>query len=124
MRPTTRQAIQRFWQTANARDWEPFAALLHPEVIYLVPQTRERVRGRAGFVDLFRTWPGQWRADLQQLIADDDQAVSTILFHVDGEESTGISFFEFDTGLISRITDHWPTPYDPPPRVTTHIERY
>ena len=124
MRASTRQIIEEFWRTANAGDWEPFAALLHPELIYLVPQTRERVRGRDGFVDLFRTWPGPWRAELQQVIADDAQAVSTITFHVDGEESTGISFFAFDAGLISRITDHWPAPYDPPPRVTAHFERY
>lgn len=124
MSVTSRQVIERFWRTANARDWESFAVLLHPELLYLVPQTRERVRGRTGFVELFRTWPGPWRADVQLLIAEDNQAVSTINFSVDGEASTGISFFEFSAGLISRITDHWPAPYEPPPRVTPHIERY
>jgi ketosteroid isomerase-like protein len=121
---TTKQIIEHFWSTANARDWESFAALLHPDMLYLVPQTRERVRGRTGFVELFRTWPGQWRADVQLLIAEENQAVSIIDFHVSGETSTGISFFEFSAGRVSRITDYWPNPYEPPARATPYIERY
>ncbi len=36
----------------------------------------------------------------------------------------GITFFEISHGLIDRIVDHWPSPYDPPPRMTTVVERY
>jgi SnoaL-like domain len=120
----TRQVIQCFWNTANTKDWDQFAALLHPELLYLLPQTRECVRGRTGFVELFRTWPGQWRAEVELLIAEQDKAVSTINFIVDGEEMTGISFFELIDGLVSRITDFWPSPYEPPVRATSYMERF
>jgi SnoaL-like domain len=119
-----RETVQRFWLTANARDWPAFAALLHPEMDYLVPQTRERARGRDAFVEVFRTWPGDWQARITTLVADEAGAATVIDFVVGGEASTGISFFEFTDGLVARVTDHWPEPYDPPPRASAHLKRY
>ncbi len=118
-----RLTVQRFWATANARDWSAFGALLHPTLLYRVPQTRELVRGRDGLVDVFSTWPGDWTAQVQTLVADRDRAVSTIEFLVGSDTMTGISFFDFDSGLISRITDYWPSPYEPPARLSRWIER-
>lgn len=112
------------WQAANARDWPAFAATLASEVVYEVPQTRERVRGRANYVEFFKTWPDPWRADVTSLIADEHSAVTTITFVTEQGQETGISFFEIREGLITGITDYWPAPYDPPPRMTDRIERY
>lgn len=123
MSDRARQLIQRFWTTANERDWEQFSSLLHPDLLYLVPQTRERVTGAAGFVEFFRTWPGPWRADIALLIAEPDRAVSTIDFITDGEPMTGITFFEIAAGRITRVTDYWPSPYEPPARATARVER-
>lgn len=122
---TPRERVLRYWQAANDREWQTFAELLAEQIVYEVPQTRERVRGRANYVEFNRTWPGLWRADIQQLVADDHQAVSVIAFHVDGTTETGISVFDFDgDGRIARITDHWPVPYAPPARACDCIERY
>jgi ketosteroid isomerase-like protein len=120
----THSLVERYWQLANARDWTGFAALLAPGVVYEVPQTRERVRGAEHYVEFNRTWPGDWRAEVVKLIAQGDQAVSVIHFHVNGTVETGITFFECQDGLISRLTDHWPEAYEPPARMTTVIERY
>jgi len=120
----TRSTLERHWQAGNARDWVAFAALLSPELVYEVPQTRERVRGREAYVDFFRTWPGNWRADIQKILVEPGGGVTMIDFVVDGEHMTGISFFELTDGVISRITDYWPSPYEPPPRACAWIERY
>jgi hypothetical protein len=56
-----RDVIERHWSTANDRDWDAFAALLERDLVYEVPQTRERIRGADGYLDFFRTWPGDWR---------------------------------------------------------------
>jgi len=122
-REAHRAILGRFWQTANARDWGAFAALLHPELFYVVPQTRERVRGRDGFVDFFQTWPGDWEAQVETLIADGRQGVTVIAFASESEKATGISFFEFADGLIHRITEYWPEPYEPPRRFSAFVER-
>ncbi len=116
--------IHRFWQLANQRQWSDFATLLHPKVIYTVPQTRERVCGCDGFVDFFATWPGNWTVHVNVQIADDKQAVTRFDFVDESGTVTGMSFFEFADGLITKIVDYWPDSYEPPPRLSSHVERY
>ncbi len=116
--------IQQFWNTANQRDWDSFAALLHPSFHYRVPQTRECVNGRDHFVAFFRTWPGEWNVEITQLIADAHSAVSIIQFLSDEPAMTGISFFDFRDDLICGVTEYWPDPYEPPARATPYVERY
>jgi ketosteroid isomerase-like protein len=120
----TADIVRRYWALANARDWAGFGALLAPDVVYEVPQTRERVRGRDPYVEFNRTWPGAWHVEITELIAQPDRAVSVTAFHVDGQTMTGICFFECRDGLITRLTDWWPGNYDPPPRQTSVIERW
>lgn len=57
MSDTCEALVLRHWQEANRAAWDGFAALLSPDLVYEVPQTRERIRGSIGYVDLFRTWP-------------------------------------------------------------------
>jgi hypothetical protein len=92
-------------------------------VVYEIPQTRERVRGRAAYVDFNETYPGDWTLEIVKLVADEHQAVSQITFRVGGQEETGISFFKFKEGLIYRITDYWLVSYEPPVRHCRSIER-
>ncbi|MES2947277.1 MAG: nuclear transport factor 2 family protein [Pseudomonadota bacterium] len=121
---TTLNKVQQFWDLANRRQWPEFAELLHPELVYLVPQTRERVEGREGFVNFFSTWPGDWNAKVDIQIADAARAVTTIDFVDETGTVTGISFFEFNDGLISKIVDYWPDSYEPPARVSPFVQRY
>jgi len=116
--------IQRYWAAANARDWASFATLHCADVVYEVPQTRERVRGLDAYLEFNQTWPGAWRAHVLQVIAQEQQGMSVIDFVVNGQSATGISVFELRDGLIARITDYWPEPYEPPARNTARIERY
>ena len=93
----------------------PFAELLSPDVVYEMPQTRERISGRDTYVQFNREYPGEWQIDVTRLLVDGDQAAGTMNFIVDGETVLGIGFFELADGLIKRITDIWPEPYEPPP---------
>ncbi|MBA3800263.1 MAG: nuclear transport factor 2 family protein, partial [Geodermatophilaceae bacterium] len=54
----TRQLIERFFEALDRRDWVGFAAVLHPEVVYEIPQSRERIRGRDRYVRFNREYPG------------------------------------------------------------------
>lgn len=118
------ELVERYWLAAQARDWETFGRLVDPGVLYEVPQTRERVRGREGYLDFNATYPGEWTLEIEEIVADERRAVSRVSFDVDGETATGITFFEFRDGLISRITDYWPEAYDPPARMSRFVERY
>ncbi len=117
--------IRRFWDTTEARDWPGLTEVLAPDVVYEMAQTRERVTGRDAFVRFFTEFPGDWHLAVERVIADDGGAVSVVRFTMDGEEMTGISFFGFDEGgLVTRIDDVWPEPYEPPSNRAHLTERF
>ena len=120
----TRDAIARHWAAANARDWNAFAQLLHAHLRYDVPQTREYIEGAGGYLDLFRTWPGDWRAHVTTLVADGERGVSIVSFEVGGEVMTGISVFRVSAGRVAEVVDYWPEPYEPPSGREHLVERY
>jgi ketosteroid isomerase-like protein len=119
-----KEIVLHHWQHANARSWDAFADLLAAELVYEVPQTRERIVGAAGYLDFFQTWPGPWRADVVNTIAEGAHVVTVINFVTDTEQMTGITFFELKAGQIARITDYWPSPYEPPRRASPYVRRY
>ncbi len=117
------QRIRRYLETLNARDWKAFGALLHEDVLYEVPQTRERVRGREAYLDFNLTFPGDWSLEAVRVIADAVCGCAEISFRVADQTMPAIAFFEFRDGLIVRITDYWPDPYEPPARASKFVER-
>ncbi len=119
----TRSVIETHWALANARRWEEFAQLLHSDLRYEVPQTREHIESGQGYLEMFRTWPGDWRATVKQLVCEAATAVCVIDFEVDGEIMIGISVFKLDGDQIVGVTDYWPAPYEPPPRATPYLQR-
>ena len=43
---------------------------------------------------------------------------------LDGRADDAMAFFEFADGLITRVTDFWPEPYEPPPGREHLVERW
>jgi len=114
-----------YWETAEARAWKAFGELLADDVLYECPQTRERVRGREAYVRFNREFPGDWHVSIERIVAGDDRAVTWTSFRTGSGTETGIAFLDLDaTGKISRITDFWPEPYEPPTNRAHLVERY
>lgn len=123
---TAAETVRRFWEAVDRRDWESVGATLADDVVYEVPQTRERVRGREAVVRFNAEYPGDWHLSVTALVADDRQAATTIAFVSPGiPEATGIAFFTLDDdGRIATMADWWPEPYDPPADRAHLVERY
>ncbi|MFF5477287.1 nuclear transport factor 2 family protein [Streptomyces sp. NPDC012935] len=120
-----RRTVERFWATAAAREWDAFAETLAEDVVYTLPQTRERISGRERYVQFNREYPGDWRLRVERVVANPAQVVTWIHCTVGLEEMYGISFFTGDgTGRISTVTDFWPEPYEPPAGREHLVERY
>ncbi len=120
-----RAIIENYWAAAERRDWAAFGALLASEVVYEMPQTRERVRGREPYVRFNAEFPGDWHVDVERVVGDGRHAASWTRFRVDGSEQPGLCFFDLGAdGTIERITDFWPEPYEPPPGRVHLVERY
>jgi ketosteroid isomerase-like protein len=117
--------VTRFWTAAEARDWDTFGKLVADDVTYELPQTRERVRGRAAFVRFNAEYPGSWHLTIERVVGDGRSGASWTRVVVDGVEQSGLAFFELDDdGLISRMTDFWPEPYEPPAGREHLVERF
>ncbi len=110
----TREAAGLYFSTMAARDWDAFAELLTPDVIYEMPQTGERITGREKYLQFNREYPGDWALTVTRLIVDGATAAGSMNFTVDSQQLVGLAFLEFRDGLVERITDFWPEPYEAP----------
>lgn len=110
-----RATVERYWETAEARDWDAFADTVSADVVYEMQQTRERVRGREAYVRFNEEYPGDWHLTIVRIVADVNGAASWTDFQVGDERMDGIAFFTFDDhGRIATVQDIWPERYEPP----------
>jgi ketosteroid isomerase-like protein len=122
---TAKELVARFIRTLEERDWDAWTATMQPYVVYEIPQTRERIRGREDYLQFNREFPGDWHVRPKRIIADEEHGVVWFAWQVgDADESDAVAFFVFRDGLISEVTDFWPEPYDPPPGREHLVERW
>lgn len=120
----SRTLAERFFASLEARHWEEFASLLDPDVTYEIPQSRERILGRDRYVQFNREYPGDWHLAPNVVVADENGASVWFDWTAgDGTHSDAVVFFQVDAGRITRVTDFWPEPYDPPPGRDHLVER-
>ncbi len=98
----------------EARDWEGVGRVLDPDVVYRLPQTGEVVRGREAYLRWNREYPDGWHLRLIEVYGDAQGAALRIEADTPGETSTALVFLRLREGLVTEITDWWPTPYEPP----------
>jgi SnoaL-like domain len=119
-----RELAEGFIASLEARDWDAWAGLLHPAVVYEIPQSRERIRGRDRYLRFNQEYPGDWHLRPKITIADECHGVVWFEWLLDGRTDDAMAFFEFADGLITRVTDFWPEPYEPPPGREHLVERW
>jgi hypothetical protein len=116
--------VAAFADTLERRDWDAFGALLDPEVVYELPQTRERIRGRDRYVRFNVEYPGDWHIEPRVMLGDDRDGSLLFRWRSGDDDALAVTFFEVANGVITRITDFWPEPYEPPPGREHLVERW
>jgi ketosteroid isomerase-like protein len=109
-----RAVVQRYFETMRGRDWDAFSTVLAEDVVYELPQTSERITGREKYVQFNREYPGDWVLTVTRLLVDGSAAAASMNFTVGDEEMVGLVYLQISDGLVSRVTDFWPEPYEPP----------
>ncbi|MEU5657986.1 nuclear transport factor 2 family protein [Streptomyces sp. NPDC047737] len=122
-----RATVEAYWAAANARDWGAFAATLTDDVVYDLPQSRERVIGKERYVRFSRAGSEDRHVRIERIVADGEgggaAARTTVL--AGPQELSAVHFFRFDAGgRITGVTDVWPERYEPPADREHLTERY
>lgn len=121
----TRQITIAYVESLEQRDWSRLVALLAEDVVYEMPQTRERIRGRSAFLQCNMDYPGDWHLRVRHVVADGRLAALQLDVRVGAEGQDACVWIEVGgQRLITRITDYWPEPYDPPPGREHLVERW
>ncbi|MEU8157943.1 nuclear transport factor 2 family protein [Micromonospora sp. NPDC048986] len=122
---TARRAAHAYIDLLERRDWSGLAALLAGDVVYEMPQTRERIRGKNAFLRFNTEYPGDWHLRPRRVIADGRLAAVLLDVRVGDEQQDACVWLEMsEHGLISKIIDYWPEPYEPPPGRKHLVERW
>ncbi|SDL70201.1 SnoaL-like domain-containing protein [Glycomyces sambucus] len=115
----------KYFASLEARDWDALHALLAEDVVYEMPQTRERVVGREPYIRFNQEYPGDWHLRTQRVVTEGRHAAALVDFWIGDDHEPACVWLDFDeTGRITRITDFWPVPYVPPTGREHLVERY
>lgn len=120
---TTRALVYAFAEALEHRDWDAFTAVLSPDVVYELPQTRERIRGRERYVQFNAEYQGNWHIEPQLVIGDDHDGCLLFRWTLDDSSLLAVALFEIDGDRIVKVTDFWPEPYDAPAGREHLVER-
>ena len=122
---TTREVVERFWRTMNENDWHAAGRLLHDDYVLDWPQSGERIRGRDNFVAVNAHYPaaGRWHFTVRRLVADEQGVASDVTVTDGALTARAVSFFEVRDGLIWRMTEYWPDPFEPAAWRARWVER-
>ena len=111
---TVRQVVAAYYERLERRDWDGFAELLADDVVYEMPQSRERIRGRAAYLRFNQEYPGDWHLAVRRLVCEDRFAAAWIDARVGEERQEACVWLEVgDDHLITRVVDYWPEPSEP-----------
>lgn len=121
----TRQTATAYVESLEARDWPRLETLLADDVVYEMPQTRERIRGRSAFLRFNQEYPGDWHLRIRRVVADGQHAALSLDTRVGADHQDACVWLETDPhGRIARITDYWPDSYEPPAGRAHLVERW
>lgn len=112
----TRRTAEDYVDSLENRDWQRFAAMLAEDAVYEMPQTRERVHGRDALLRFNIEYPGDWHLRVRRIVADGSMAALWLDTNVGDDRQDACVWLELSPeGLITRVVDFWPEPYEPPP---------
>ena len=115
----------RFYAALEARDWAAVEAVLAPEVVYELLQSRERVRGRGDYLRFNQDYPGDWHLTVRRLLGEGQQRAVWLEVRLEDEVMDNLAWLTLDDDArISSVVDFWPEPSEPAPHRPTYVERW
>lgn len=122
MSGSAKGVVREFWRLMATNDFSSLQAVLADEFVMEWPQSNERIRGAARFIQMNVEYPahGTWSFTIHRLIGDDDEVVTDVSVSDGVQGARPISFFTVESGKITRLIEFWPEPY-PAPEHRKHL---
>jgi len=100
--------IRTHLEAANRNDFDTMDELLTEEYTLELPQSGERIKGKAKIRDLHVNYPAKVHFVTRRVVGQGDLAVweGTITYN-DGPPMNRVAIFEFRNGKIARETDYF-----------------
>jgi ketosteroid isomerase-like protein len=105
------QTVEKYWQAVNVRDFDNLAKLLHPDYVWEMPQSGERVRGIQKNREMNANYPaGLPDIDTHRITGSADKWVTTPSWTVlkisgSGDEYTSESRVSYADGSVWHAVD-------------------
>lgn len=111
-----RETVNQFWRLMATNDFQSVTEVLSPDFVLDWPQSGETIRGPERFARMNSEYPshGPWSFTVHRVVAADREVVTDVTVTDGVQTARAISFFTVDGGLIIRLREFWPEPYDPP----------
>ena len=128
-----REIVERVTKTLNERDFDGLSQLVHDDIVYDTPQSRERIKGLPNARAVLQNYPGLPQSSEKKVHGSEDRWVVTPSFtlvqitgsgdhftteewvrYPSGETGYGVTLFEFRDEKISKITGYFAAPYPAP----------
>ena len=119
------EVVAAYWAAAEARDWGAFGRC-SPRCDLPRASDQGAGPGRDAYIRFnVEGFPYDWHITVQRIVGEGQHAASWIEFTGQQGTQPGLCFFDLtDQGLITRITDFWPDPYELPASRAHLVERY
>jgi hypothetical protein len=116
--------VRSVWEGMEARNWDAVRRLLADDLVVTWPQTRERIRGADAFVEVNRTYPGDWHITVEEVLAAGERVAARVTI-VNGEDVFYASgFYRVRDGRIVEATETFADPGETPYDRSHLAERY
>ena len=144
--PSGRAIVERYARAIQDKDFDAIAALIADDFIDEMPQSGERVRGKANELAILRNYPGgvgTIEPSSTQLVGSEDRWVLTPTFSVlriegsgdvytyvgtarypNGETWQMIAIIELRQGKVAKTTTWYAAPFDAPDWRAPFVERF
>lgn len=106
--------VRAMWEGMHARNWDKVRGLLADDLVMDWPQTREVIRGADAFVELNRTYPGQWSIRVEEVVGTATRAAARVTITNGTARFLASGFYTVRDGRIVRGVETFADPGDPP----------
>ena len=116
MTTSASETVHQFWRLMASNDFQSVTEVLSPQFVLEWPQSSEIIRGPERFALMNSEYPshGTWSFTIHRMVAAEREVVTDVTVTDGVLSARAISFFTVDRGLITRLREFWPEPYDPP----------